>query len=68
MNRRDDELLAKQMRWISPPRNDFGLALAAVFIAGLVLGAVLFAQPRPQTAPHDAMAALSLPQEGSADR
>ena len=59
MNRRDDELLAKQMRAISPPRNDVGLALLVVFAAGLMLGAVLFAGHREPVAPHDAVAALS---------
>jgi hypothetical protein len=59
MNRRDDELLAKQMRAISPPRNDVGLALLAVFAAGLMLGAVLFAGHREPVAPHDALAAIS---------
>jgi hypothetical protein len=68
MNRRDGELLAKQMRWISPPRNDYGMALVAVFIAGIVLGAVLFAQPHRPVAPHDAMASLLLPHDGSAAR
>jgi hypothetical protein len=57
MDRRDDELLAKQMRAISPPRNDVGLALLGVFAAGLMLGAVLFA--REPVVPHDAMAAIS---------
>lgn len=59
MNRRDDELLAKQMRAISPPRNDVSFALLAVFAAGLMLGAVLFAGHREPVAPHDAMAAMS---------
>ena len=58
MNRRDDELLAKQMRAISPPRNDVGFALLAVFVAGLMLGAVMFAGHREPVAPHDAMASL----------
>lgn len=59
MNRRDDELLAKQMRAISPPRNDVGFALLAVFAAGIALGAVLFAGAREPVAPHDAMASLA---------
>ena len=58
MDRRDDELLAKQMRAISPPRNDLGLALLAVFVAGLVVGAMLFANRTEPAPPHDAMAAL----------
>jgi hypothetical protein len=60
MDRRDDELLAKQMRAISPPRNDVGFALLGVFVAGLMLGAVLFAGARQPAVPHDAMAAISL--------
>jgi hypothetical protein len=59
MDRRDDELLARQMRAISPPRNDVGFALLAVFAAGLMLGAVLFAGHREPVAPHDALAANS---------
>ena len=59
MDRRDDEFLAKQMRAIGPPRNDVGLALFAVFAAGLMLGAVLFAGHREPVAPHDAMAAIT---------
>ena len=60
MNRRDDELLAKQMRAISPPRNDDGLTLLAVFAAGLMIGAVLFTGHREPVAPHDATAAMFL--------
>jgi hypothetical protein len=60
MDRRDDELLAKQMRAISPSRNDVGFALLGVFVAGLMLGAVLFAGARQPAVPHDAMAAISL--------
>lgn len=65
MNRRDDELLAKQMRAISPPRNDVGVALLAVFAFGLTLGAILFAGDREPVAPHDAMAAISLSGDAS---
>jgi hypothetical protein len=65
VNRRDDELLAKQMRAISPPRNDVGFALLAVFTAGLMLGAVLFAGHHEPVAPHDAMAAISFPNDAS---
>lgn len=59
MDRRDDELLAKQMQAIGPPRNDVGLALLAVFVAGLMIGAVLFAGHREPAAAHDTMAAIS---------
>ena len=58
MNRRDEELLAKQMRTIVPPKAGLpALALAGVFAAGLVLGALLFA-PVEQNPPHDAIASL----------
>lgn len=59
MDRRDDELLAKQMRAISPAHNDVGLALLAVFVAGLVVGALLFATRTEPAAPHDIVAAIS---------
>lgn len=60
MDQRDDELLAKQMRAISPPRNDVGLALLAVFVAGLFVGAVLFAnRTGPPASHHDVMAEMS---------
>jgi hypothetical protein len=43
MNRRDRELLDKQMRSLSPPRNDGVIAvmLAAMFLVGIALGSVL---------------------------
>ncbi len=45
MNRRDWELLDQQMRRSSPPRNDVitSLTVVAVFLAGLVLGGIIFA-------------------------
>lgn len=70
MDRRDQELLDKQLRTISPPRNDglLGLLGAAVFVAGLVLGASLFAPPKQPVAPHDAMASMSLGAPSTVDR
>jgi hypothetical protein len=44
MNRRDQELLDKQMRWLSPPQNNEGVIavmLAAMFLVGMTLGSVL---------------------------
>jgi hypothetical protein len=43
MNRRDWELLDKQTRRISPPRNDGVIAvmLAAMFLVGITLGSIL---------------------------
>ena len=45
MNRRDQELLDKQMRRLTPPRNDgvIAMVLAAMFLAGMTLGGVLSA-------------------------
>ena len=44
MEQRDWELLDKQMRGLSPPRNDaiMVLTLVAVFFAGMTLGGLLF--------------------------
>ena len=43
MDRRDQELLDKQMRRLGPPRNDGVIAvmLAAMFLVGMTLGSVL---------------------------
>jgi energy-converting hydrogenase Eha subunit F len=43
MDRRDQELLDKQMRRLTPPRNDGVIAvmLAAMFLVGIALGSVL---------------------------
>ncbi len=43
MDRRDQELLDKQMRRLSPPRNDGVIAvmLAAMFLIGITLGGAL---------------------------
>jgi hypothetical protein len=43
MDRRDQELLDKQMRRLSPPRNDgvIVVLLAVMFLVGAALGAVL---------------------------
>jgi hypothetical protein len=46
MNQRDWELLDQQMRRSSPPRNDVITSLtvvAVLFLAGLVLGGIIFA-------------------------
>ena len=65
MDRRDRKLLDKQMRRVGPsPRNDGAmiLALVAVFLAGMTLGAAMFAhksQPTPFTS-NDAIAAPSV--------
>jgi hypothetical protein len=43
MDRRDQELLDKQMRRLTPPRNDevIVMMLAAMFLVGMALGGVL---------------------------
>jgi hypothetical protein len=43
MDRRDQELLDKQVRRLSPPRNDGVIAvmLAVMFVVGMTLGSVL---------------------------
>ena len=43
MDRRDQELLDKQMRRLTPPRNEGVIAvmLAAMFLVGMTLGSVL---------------------------
>jgi hypothetical protein len=50
MDRRDQELLDKQMRRLRPPRNDGVIAvlLATVFLVGMTLGSVL---SEPKTEP-----------------
>jgi hypothetical protein len=67
MNRRERELLDKQLWGVSPapPRHRGALSLAflAVFLTGLSAGGFLFAQKNNQaqvTAAHDPMVVLSL--------
>jgi hypothetical protein len=50
MDRRDQELLDKQMRRLTPPRNEGVIAvlLAAMFLVGMTLGGVL---SEPKTEP-----------------
>jgi hypothetical protein len=49
MDRHDQELLDKQMRRLTPPRNDGVIAvlLAAMFLIGMTLGSVL-SEPKIQ--------------------
>ena len=44
MNRRDQELLDKQMRRLTPPRNEGAIAvmLAAMFLVDVAIGGVVF--------------------------
>jgi len=51
MDRRDQELLDKQMRRLTPPRNEgvVALMLAAMFLFGVTLGSVLSPQKSAPT-------------------
>jgi len=55
MNRRDQELLDKQMARLTPPRNNEGaiaVMIAAMFLVGMALGSVLSPHQTPyQNAP-----------------
>jgi len=68
MDRRDDELLARQLRGVAPPRNDglVGLTVVTVFFAGLSLGAYVFAPHQDAPVPHDAVAVMSVPGDSPA--
>jgi hypothetical protein len=64
MTRRDEELLAKQLRGTAP-LHDGWLApvVIAVFLVGLMVGGTLFTPPAHSglTAPNDALAAVTVP-------
>jgi hypothetical protein len=65
MDRRDQELLDKQLRRLNPPRRDsvMILAILAVFFAGMAFGGFLFpykSEPM-QIASNDATPAILLP-------
>ena len=51
MDRRDQELLDKQMRRLTPPRHEgvIALMLAAMFLVGMTLGSVLSAHKSEPT-------------------
>ena len=65
MNQRDWELLDKQLWGCSsrPPRNEVGLVVVAVFLAGMAVGATLSAthdSKLKQITSHEAGTAISL--------
>ena len=53
MNQRDHELLDKQMRRLSPPRNEglIGVMLAVMFLVGMTLGSVMSAHESERIQP-----------------
>jgi hypothetical protein len=69
MTRRDQELLEKQLWGVSsrPRQNGIidGLTIVAVFLAGIVIGDILFAQQSTpvQITSHDAIAMISSPKD-----
>jgi hypothetical protein len=68
MDRRDRELLNKQVNHLQPETRREGLllvALAAVFLAGLAAGGLLFANSPSRTASDDGRTALAFFLNGS---
>jgi hypothetical protein len=64
MDRPDRKLLDKQLRRLvpSPPSDVLMLAIVGVFLSGIVVGGLIFAnktEPPVQTASNDGTAALS---------
>jgi hypothetical protein len=63
MNRRDQELLARQMKRFQPPPprgSVIILVMVGVFLAGMTVGSLLFrSQPTVQTASSDGKTALA---------
>ena len=66
MNRRDLELLDKELWGISPSPpgsgSFIGVAFVTVFLVGIAVGGILFTQDSKQTqiASHDAVTAISI--------
>jgi len=63
VNRRDEELLARQLRNASATPGDsvLGPIMLAVFVVGLLLGGLLFAPPGEAPRSADVMASISIP-------
>ena len=63
MNRRDRELLERQMRRFQPSPHPVGLMtliLASAFLVGMIAGSILFTSQQPvQTASTDGKTALA---------
>jgi hypothetical protein len=69
MNRRDQELLSRQMRRFQPSPNPVALMtliLAGAFLVGMIAGSILFTSQQPvQTASTDGKTALAFLLSGS---
>ena len=65
MNQREQELLSKQLGWLSPSPRSEGVmvfAIVAAFAAGIILGALFLHQSNPMhIVSSSAMAAISHP-------
>ena len=65
MNQREQELLSKQLGWLSPSPRSEGVmvfAIVAAFVAGIILGALSLRQSDPMhIVSNSAMAAISYP-------
>ena len=63
MNRRDRELLERQMRRFQPSQHPVGLMmliLAGAFLVGMIAGSIIFTSQQPvQTASTDGKTALA---------
>jgi hypothetical protein len=63
MNRRDQELLSRQMRRFQPSPHPVGLMMliwALAFLAGMIAGTIIFTNQQPvQTASTDGKTALA---------
>ena len=69
MNRRDQELLDRQMRRFQPSPNPVGLMMlivAGAFLVGMIAGSIIFPSQQPvQTASRDGRTALAFLLNGS---
>lgn len=68
MDRRDEELLSRQLRNMSPVPSDrvFGPAMLAVFVVGFLLGGLLFTRSGDAPQTQDMMASIAIPPSPSA--
>jgi hypothetical protein len=66
MNRRDIELLDRQLHDTSAPRGLLGPLVFAVFVVGFLLGGMVSThRPDPGLTPHDVLAAKPMSSNGA---